>query len=159
VARAAPLVVRALTRERGRTISFAAKTLEGAAAVVERVVRDPALAPLWSAHRLLREVPFLLPCGEHVISGTIDAIREDEQGALTIYDYKTESWAPSRRADLAEAHRTQALVYALAVTEIARRPVLGVRFLFLSAQPVAEVVYDVDARFLAAGSAIVNGIK
>jgi ATP-dependent helicase/nuclease subunit A len=159
VARAAPHVARALSREQGRAVTFAESTLERAIATLERAAGDAALSPLWSARRLHREVPFLLPCRESFLSGKIDVIAEDEQGALTIYDYKTGAWDPARRRGLERAHRTQALAYGLAVTEIAKRPVHGVRFLFVAAEPVAEIVFPVDAAFLAEARSLVEGVR
>jgi len=125
-----------------QVIMTSRKTLERATATVKRAVGDAALAPLWSAPRLLREVPFLLPCRESFVSGKIDAITEDELGALTIFDYKTGHWDPAQRAGLERAHRAQALVYALAAAQITKCDVHSVRLLFLSAEPVEEIEND-----------------
>jgi hypothetical protein len=148
----------ALSRERGRPVSLSADLLARATATVERAVQDAAFAPLWNARRLLREVPFLLTCGENFLSGKIDAIVEDERGGLTIYDYKAGRWEASRRREWERAHRTQALIYGLAVAEITKRPVHSVRILALAAEPVEEIVFPVGAAFLAEARSFVASV-
>jgi ATP-dependent helicase/nuclease subunit A len=131
----------------------------GLVRTVDRILGDPALAPIraglsagseegTTARRVLREVPFLLPAGVGLVSGTLDVLLEEADGRLVVIDYKTGRGGglPADRAK--ERFRTQAGLYALAVTRQTGRPVEEVRFLFLDRDPVEVGSFRPDQEFL-----------
>jgi ATP-dependent exoDNAse (exonuclease V) beta subunit len=112
---------------------------------LERIVRDPVLAALrerFAAERgAFREVPFLLPFGDQLLSGTIDVLLEQEDGSLILIDYKT-GRAPT--GHVLPAHRAQMALYAWAAESITGRTVREARLLFLGADPVRAMVLPGD---------------
>jgi ATP-dependent helicase/nuclease subunit A len=136
IADAARIVAPRLARESGQAFRFGEEDLDEAVRYLERITADPAVTAVWSAPRIFREVPFVLPLGEDLVAGTIDVLVEGRDGTLSIVDWKTDRIG-RRSGDAAkERYRGQALTYAHAAAQITGRRVREVRFLFLSSQPV-----------------------
>jgi ATP-dependent helicase/nuclease subunit A len=138
VALAAAELERALTRE-GERLDPA--LLPEAVALLRRAVTDPAVRAVWSARGLRREVPFLVPSGLDYVSGTFDALFEDDDGTITIVDWKTERIGDEPGQAAKERHRGQAAVYAWAAAVASGRRVREVRIVFLSADPVRVGIF------------------
>jgi ATP-dependent exoDNAse (exonuclease V) beta subunit len=113
---------------------------------VDRIVRDPAIAFLWRAKRAKREVPFFLPVDGNFLSGTADAILEQEDGSIVIVDFKTDRHVDAQRS--LHHHRDQALLTSYAIAEITRRKVREFRFLFLATDPVTPLSLPITDREL-----------
>jgi len=119
-----------------------------AARMFARIVADPALAAVWRAPNVQREVPFLLPIGDDFVSGTLDVLVLGSDGRLAVVDYKTEDLGGASAERAKERYRSQALVYAHAASRLGGRPVSEVRFLFLASDPVGVGSFLVDDEFL-----------
>ena len=91
-----------------------------AAAVLERAI---ASAECW------REVPFAIPWDGGLAVGRIDLLFV-EDGRAVIVDYKTDSVEPDGIAAAVENHRSQAALYADAVTKTTGLPVAEAVFVF-----------------------------
>lgn len=127
---------------------------------IERVTRDPAFTALRRAPRLEREVPFLLPVGGDFLSGTIDVLVEGKDGALSIVDYKTDRTVPTHGVGaLPRRYREQALLSALALTSITKRPLREFRFLFVAADPIVVVSLEIDEDLLAEARSLVARLR
>ncbi|MGH2569730.1 MAG: PD-(D/E)XK nuclease family protein, partial [bacterium] len=137
---------------RGRAFRFRDDELDEAARYLERVTADPAVREVLHAPRAQREVPFVLPSGRDFLTGTIDVLVEETDGALRIVDWKTDRIGRSSGEDAKERYRGQAAAYARAVSEITGRSVTEVRFVFLSSEPV-EVGAFLPRDLAAPGSA------
>jgi ATP-dependent helicase/nuclease subunit A len=144
-ARAAARLEGALAREGNR---LPPDLLAEAIPYLRRVLADPAVSALWRAPRVLREVPFLLPLGDDLLSGTLDAVVEGTGGGLTILDWKTDQLGARSAQDARDRYRPQALAYAWAAARLTGRRILEVRFVFLSRSPVETASFDVDDDFL-----------
>ena len=102
--------------------------LDGGARVYEQWVA--------AARRLRAEVSFVLPLGEALIEGTIDALLEGADGAARILDYKT-GREPS--ADALEDYRFQVGLYCAAVEAITGRAPADAALVLLDARRVVRV--------------------
>jgi len=105
--------------------------------LLARALADPALEPVRAAlagrrGRAFREVPFLLPEGDHILSGTLDVLLEEPEGTLVVIDWKT------GRPPMAAA-TAQAGAYARAVERLTGRAPRETRFLLLGSTPVGSV--------------------
>ena len=130
-------------------------------AELRRIARDPVVAEILSAkgspgRRVLREVPFLLPLDEDLLSGTVDVILEREDGSLVIVDYKTDQLATDDPAAAAARHHRQAALYAWAVARLTRREVVEVRLLFLATDPVTVRAFPGGEELSAAARAVLD---
>ena len=105
--------------------------------------------------RRWREVPVGALVGETVLEGFIDLLFEEE-GALVVVDYKTDSLETEEETAARSAHyRIQTGAYVLALQEATGRSVKEVILLFL--QPAQEVVLtDVPALVLEAKQALLT---
>jgi ATP-dependent helicase/nuclease subunit A len=108
-----------------------------------------------ASERLWREVPVAAPVGETVLEGFIDLLFEEE-GALIVVDYKTDSLETEEDIAARSAHyRIQMGAYALALQEATGRSVKEVILLFL--QPAQEVILsDVSALVYEAKQALLS---
>jgi ATP-dependent exoDNAse (exonuclease V) beta subunit len=147
VALAAADVQRALARE---GVRLEPAILDSAARLLQRIAVDPAILAVWDARRVSREVPFVIPHGDDVVSGTFDVLLENPDGALSIVDWKTESIGDEPGDIAKNRFREQAAVYAWAAAEACSdRPVREVRIVFLSAHPVRTGAFAVGPALLA----------
>lgn len=99
------------------TLDFAKPDLSGVAdadarALLQKFVASPAFERLRRAKILGREIPFLLPQGDLIMSGRIDLLYE-EDGAIVVADYKTDRAASA--AELVERYKAQMQPYAAIV--------------------------------------------
>ncbi len=81
------------------------------------------------AARALREVPFTLLDGDRLVEGRIDLLFE-EDGALVLVDYKTDSVSERDLAQRVESYHHQGELYAEAAAAVTGLPVKEVIFLF-----------------------------
>jgi ATP-dependent exoDNAse (exonuclease V) beta subunit len=125
---------------------------------LERLVRDPALLPIWRARRARREVPFLLPMGGDFLSGTVDVLIEGADGTVSIADFKTDR-ALSVKKSLSPRHRRQALLTAFAVQEITKRVVREFRFLFLATDPVTTVSLPISSDEISEARSLLHRLR
>jgi ATP-dependent exoDNAse (exonuclease V) beta subunit len=144
-----------LSREADEPVTIAPELLAQTREILARVVVDPAVTAVLGAPRAWREVPFVLPVAEDLVSGTLDVLIEDDAGELFVIDYKTDRLRGRSPDDLRDRYRSQALVYAHAAAATSGRPVREVRFLFLSGEPVATASFVVDAAFREEARALV----
>ncbi len=102
-----------------------------------------------SADRVHREKRFSLLCPAGVffpgggnesvlLQGVVDCCIE-ENGVLTIIDYKTDSVTQETLSDATEHYRKQLLAYAYAMSRMMRKPVASCLLCFLRAGLIAEV--------------------
>ncbi|MFN7953041.1 MAG: helicase-exonuclease AddAB subunit AddA [bacterium] len=132
---------RVLTEEQAAALGLDAIVSFGASDLGCRLAARP--------HALRRELPFTLgiPAGEvHpaiagrpgaddriVVQGVIDLLAEVEDGSgFLLLDYKTDRVTAAEVAGAAERYRGQMALYARAVTEIFRRPVVESWLCFLT---------------------------
>lgn len=78
--------------------------------IAERVAASPLGKRMATARNLQREVPFMLRIGGIVVSGTVDAVVDDN----IIIDYKTGHASPERTTE----YEFQLRLYALALSEL-----------------------------------------
>ncbi len=104
---------------------------------------------LKTADKVHRELRFSLLCPAKeffaeakdesvLLQGVVDCCIE-EQGALTIIDYKTDHATPDTLSDVTERYRKQIIAYAYAMSRIMEKPVSACLLCFLRAGLVAEV--------------------
>ena len=109
-----------------------------------RIVKEALSAP-----RLMREMPFAAAGETWLTEGRIDLVFESGDG-LTIVDFKTDQVETEREiASRVEVYLPQAMVYALALSQVTGVSVRRVVFLFV--RPGVEKTLKVDEAFLAAG--------
>ena len=121
------------------TLDAEAKALDlspGATAEARRLLQvaldSPLLARARAAAARYHEVPFFVKVGGVVLSGAIDLLFLEDDGAV-IVDFKTDAVRDEAEvARRAEAYRPQVLAYALAVDRILCKPVKEVILSFLS---------------------------
>ncbi len=78
--------------------------------------------------------------GEKVlVQGVIDLFFEEEDGTLTVVDFKTDAVAGPLVDERAKAYRPQLRVYAEALTEIAKKPVGKLYLYFFEAKRLVDV--------------------
>lgn len=100
-----------------------------------------ALSP-WAARTPIDvEVPFDMMIAGHVVRGRIDAIFADDDGGVTVVDWKTGE-PPSTQEDL-QRNAIQLAVYRLAWARLHGRPVSSVRAVFHYVRSGRTVVPDV----------------
>lgn len=106
-------------------------------------------ARIKAADKVHRELRFSLLCsadeffadaiGENVLlQGVVDCCIE-EQGALTVIDYKTDYVTQDTLSDVTERYRKQILAYDYAMSRIFEMPVTGCLLCFLRAGLVSEI--------------------
>ncbi|HEV8132259.1 MAG TPA: UvrD-helicase domain-containing protein [Acidobacteriota bacterium] len=102
----------------------------------------PALGGLFHrARQIYREVPFLLNLPEEfavtdkkfprMYEGVIDLIVQQEDGSLSIIDYKTDQVSAAQVPERMEQYRQQARIYRAAAARGTSQPVLDVYFYFV----------------------------
>jgi ATP-dependent helicase/nuclease subunit A len=85
-----------------------------------------------------RELFVAAPIGDGTVEGYIDLCVETDDGLLVV-DYKTDQLiGDGAVAAKTDRYRLQAATYAVALEEITARPVIGCRFLFVTADAVVE---------------------
>jgi ATP-dependent helicase/nuclease subunit A len=100
--------------------------------------QSDSYARLRSAEILGREVPFLIPWGEHqVMEGVIDIIYRLD-GHLWIADYKTDQVTAEEAPARAERYSQQAMLYRQAAAACLGTSSVSFQFLFL--RPAVSVV-------------------
>jgi len=136
----------------------------GLAAAVRWVVEEAALddgVPIYAqwvaaSRRLRGEVDFLLPLGDALIEGTIDALLEGTDGAWRVLDYKT-GREPS--PDALDGYRFQVGLYCAAVEAITGRAPADAALVLLDAREVVRVDPVSDgAQALAGARAALEGL-
>lgn len=85
-------------------------------ALAERLLSDPALAPLFGPESLA-EVTLTAPFAEGVLLGTIDRLLVTPE-ALFVVDFKTHAEVPAREEDLPPGLRAQMEAYGAALAQI-----------------------------------------
>jgi ATP-dependent exoDNAse (exonuclease V) beta subunit len=125
----------------------AAEGIPEQAAEVARLVRaacesEPVCRA--AAARHWREVPLGAPFGGVLLEGFVDLLYELPDGRLAIIDYKTDSVSGAEVDRRMERYRLQGGVYGLLVTEVTRRQVARIEFVFVAAGEVRTVT-DVAA--------------
>ncbi|MGD9498594.1 MAG: UvrD-helicase domain-containing protein, partial [Armatimonadota bacterium] len=88
------------------------------------------------AHRLRTEVAFLVPMGEALIEGTIDALAEDSAGNGRILDYKT---GGEPLEEQLEGYRFQVGLYCAAVEALTGRAPEDAALVLLDARRVVRI--------------------
>jgi len=96
-----------------------------------------------ASRRLRAEVDFVLPLGDALIEGTIDALVEGADGAWRVLDYKT-GREPSAAA--LEGYRFQVGFYCAAVKAITGRVPADAALVLLDARRVIGIDPEADAR-------------
>jgi ATP-dependent helicase/nuclease subunit A len=106
------------------------------------LLRDLSRAP---SARIGAEVPILIGIDGNVLTGSIDLLVEREGRAPLVVDYKTDRLdgkSPAERAARAP-YVTQRAIYALAVAEARKAPLVEIAYVFLEApNEPAEYSYD-----------------
>jgi ATP-dependent helicase/nuclease subunit A len=125
----------------------AAEGIPEQAAEVARLVRaacdsEPVRRAATARH--WREVPLGTPFGGVLLEGFVDLLYELPDGRLAIIDYKTDSVSGAEVDRRMERYRLQGGVYGLLVTEVTRRQVARIEFVFVAAGEVRTVT-DVAA--------------
>jgi ATP-dependent helicase/nuclease subunit A len=125
----------------------AAEGIPEQAAEVARLVRaacdsEPVRRAATARH--WREVPLGTPFGGVLLEGFVDLLYELPDGRLAIIDYKTDSVSGAEVDRRMERYRLQGGVYGLLVTEVTRREVARIEFVFAAAGEVRTVT-DVAA--------------
>jgi ATP-dependent helicase/nuclease subunit A len=116
----------------------AGEDLDDAAELIARLAASALAAPVVQAavragpSRRWREIAVAAPAGDdRMVEGFIDLLFEDDDGALVVVDYKTDSARTDAELDEAVArYRVQAGTYALALGEAVGRPVARAVFVF-----------------------------
>jgi ATP-dependent helicase/nuclease subunit A len=107
-------------------------------------------------------VPLGAPIEGVLLEGFVDLLYELPDGRLAIIDYKTDSVGGAEVDRRMERYRLQGGVYGLLVTEVTRRQVARIEFVFAAAGEVrtvgdvGTVVGEVSGLLFSAGSASVN---
>lgn len=130
-------------------------TDEQAAAVsvseLERFLRSPLAEELRRSGRVLREYRFTLlmdaseadpsaSAGDRILlQGVVDCCFEDETGALTVVDFKTDRVSGEELTLRAEHYRPQLQAYSAALERVLERPVRRRVLYFLSSGTTVEV--------------------
>ena len=108
------------------------------------VLKEARLAP-----RCLRELPFAAAGDGFLTEGRIDLVFESD-GALTIVDFKTDDVATEEEITArTAAYEPQAMIYARALSQVAKQPVTRVVLVFI--RPGVERALKVDEAFLTRG--------
>jgi len=106
--------------------------------MAEACLASGALARALRAPARWREVPYTRRVEGGYATGRIDLVFE-EDGALVVVDWKSDSIAPSQAEAAAEAHRPQAEAYAAALAAATGRTVREVVFVFPRARAEAAI--------------------
>ncbi|GAX88992.1 UvrD-helicase domain-containing protein [Effusibacillus lacus] len=110
--------------------------------MAERYLKSP-----WFRTESLREQAFYLKAGSMLVHGFIDAILPEEDGSLTVVDFKTnEIRSGEQMAELVVYYRVQLQLYALAAQSVFQRPVGRAVLFFLDADKSVDV--DVSSESL-----------
>ncbi|HSJ18259.1 MAG TPA: UvrD-helicase domain-containing protein [Solirubrobacterales bacterium] len=118
---------------------------ERAGQMVERWLDSELCTELRDGRASVRpEMPFLLPVGGSVVRGAIDLLADTPDGPLVV-DYKTDSLADARPAELVDRYAVQRKIYALAAA--GGTPPVRTAFAFLD-DGGSPVVADFDREAL-----------
>ncbi len=132
-----------------------------AGVLLQRFQNSPRHEQLRTARQVHREVEFLLPwavqseqaSGDY-LQGYLDCLVQDENGAWTVLDYKTNRVDAEGVTQAAEEYRLQLYVYAMAVEHVQGQPPASLAIHFL--RPQAEVTFDWDAQARQRGQELVD---
>ena len=131
--------------ERAAQAQATAESLTGEAAqtvarLTRRAVHSPTIQAAAQHGRYWRELYAAVEIEGTLLDGFIDLLYEDEQGSLTVLDYKTDALQPGEATDAAvERYRLQAAAYALIVQEALGKEVAQGILYFLEPDEARQV--------------------
>jgi len=112
--------------------------------IAGRYLRGPSFARTQSAP-VVREWPFILPLDAFSISGTVDQVILESDGAL-VTDFKTNAVDAEHAERAAERYRRQLELYAWALERLGTKPVHRLQIHFLLPDTVVEWPWHDGAR-------------
>lgn len=106
--------------------------------LVASALRTPVVRRAVASGRWYRELFTSMPLGDGLVEGFVDLLFEEE-GDIVIADYKTDVLDDETEEKRMDQYKLQAAAYALAVSEILRKPVKEVVLVFV--RPEKEVTF------------------
>jgi ATP-dependent helicase/nuclease subunit A len=109
-------------RREGVAPGAIAGAVDRAGRMLDGLVRSPLYTQIHEAAKVYREIPFTLDSPLGVLSGVIDVLYQDRQGAWRLVDWKTERVARDQVAQRAREHVVQVAAYAQAAQRVLGAP-------------------------------------